>query len=119
MRQAFAHQAVIAMGPDADIRAPGAAVTAALCGHWEHEPPCPLAPHRCDAVRTGAEVHLEIVFAAEPVTESTVRERIDGALAGGRLRGPDGRTASWQLLSSAPRQVLAQERGLAERLASG
>jgi hypothetical protein len=33
------------MEPDADMRAPGAAVTVALCGHWDHEPPCPLAPH--------------------------------------------------------------------------
>ena len=33
------------MEPDADVQAPGAAVTVALCGHWEHEPPGPLAPH--------------------------------------------------------------------------
>ena len=32
------------MEPDADVRAPGAAVTVVLCGHWDHEPPCPLAP---------------------------------------------------------------------------
>src|SRR5215207_9908722 len=43
MRQSFAHEAVLALGDEADERAPGAAVTVALCGHWEHEPPCSLA----------------------------------------------------------------------------
>jgi hypothetical protein len=38
MRQAFAHEAVLVMEPDADVRAPGAAVAVALCGHWDHEP---------------------------------------------------------------------------------
>jgi len=23
----------------------GGAITIALCGHWDHTPPCPLAPH--------------------------------------------------------------------------
>jgi hypothetical protein len=36
MREAFAHEAVLVMEPDADMRAPGAAITVALCGHWDH-----------------------------------------------------------------------------------
>jgi len=43
MRQAFAHEAILVVQPQADLRAPGAAITVALCGHWEHQPPCPLA----------------------------------------------------------------------------
>jgi hypothetical protein len=42
---------VLALPPGADERAPGAAVTVAPCGHWEHEPPCPLAPHHVRAAR--------------------------------------------------------------------
>ena len=37
------------MPAPADDGAPGAAVTVALCGHWEHPPPCPLAPHHTRA----------------------------------------------------------------------
>jgi hypothetical protein len=70
MRQAFAQEAVLLMEPHADVRAPGAAVTVALCGHWEHEPPCPLAPHW---VRSGenddGELRVRILFAAEPDRE--------------------------------------------------
>jgi hypothetical protein len=41
MRQPFAHDAVLAMPAGGDLGAPGAAITVALCGHWEHAPPCP------------------------------------------------------------------------------
>ena len=37
MRDTFAHDAVLALAPGADERAPGAAITVALCGHWDHE----------------------------------------------------------------------------------
>ena len=33
--------------------APGGAITVALCGSWDHEPPCPLAPHHTRAHRSG------------------------------------------------------------------
>ncbi len=37
MRTAFAHDAMVSMELDADTRAPGAAVTVALCGSWKHD----------------------------------------------------------------------------------
>ena len=43
-RTAYAHDAVVILDPGGDSRAPGGAITVALCGHWDHEPPCPLAP---------------------------------------------------------------------------
>ncbi len=70
MREAFAHEAVLVMEPDANVRAPGAAVTVALCGHWVHEPPCPLAPHHVGAEEHDGELRVRIVFAAEPDAES-------------------------------------------------
>lgn len=79
MSQAFAHEAALVMAPDGDIGAPGAAVTVALCGHWDHEPPCPLAPHHTQADRIGDRVHLRTVFAVEPGGEDEVRQRIDAA----------------------------------------
>jgi hypothetical protein len=118
MRQAFAHEAILDLAPDADPRAPGAAITVALCGHWEHQPPCPLAPHHTEADRVGDEVRLRVLFAAEPELEGTVRERIDAALADGQLSGPDG-VNEWRLRASRPAEVSAEERDHANRLVHG
>ncbi len=93
------------MPPDSDIRAPGGAITVALCGHWEHEPPCPLAAHFTGTDRVGDEVHLRILFATEPDNETLVRERIEHALADG-----------WPVRSSGPSEVTAAETDHAERL---
>jgi hypothetical protein len=115
MRQAFAHEAVLVMEPDADVRAPGAAVTVALCGHWDHEPPCPLAPHRVDADEDGGELRVRILFAAEPDTEPEVRHLIELALSG-QLKFPDGFTTPWRLRRSWPSDVSAEETDHAEHL---
>ena len=104
MRHAFAHDAVIALAPDADIAAPGGAVTAELCGHWEHPPPCPLAPHHTAAQRRGEQVHLRILFATEPEREAEVRTRIGRALA------------AWDVHSSAAGAVRPDEQAHAGRL---
>ena len=104
MRQPFAHDAVIALAPDADIAAPGGAVTAELCGHWEHPPPCPLAPHHTAAQRRGDQVHLRILFATEPKREAEVRARIGRALA------------AWEVRSSAVGAVRQEEQAHAGRL---
>jgi hypothetical protein len=106
-RTPFAHDAVLAMGPTEDDRAPGGALTVALCGSREHEPPCPLAPHHTRAERNGDEVRLRILFAAEADDEPRVRALIDDSLAGG------GR---WRLLESAASAVRPAEREHAARL---
>jgi hypothetical protein len=116
-RSAFAHDAVVVLDPDGDDRAPGGAITVALCGSWSHEPPCPLAPHHTDVQRTGQEATLRVLFAAEPEDEARVRELIDAALTRGEGEDPDGVRTSWRLLSSAPSPVQREERDHAERLA--
>ncbi len=104
MRQPFAHDAVITLAPDADIAAPGGAVTAELCGHWQHPPTCPLAPHHTAAQRRGAQVHLRILFAPEPEREAEVRTRIGRALA------------AWEVRTSAAGAVRQEEQAHAGRL---
>ncbi|MFI9766181.1 hypothetical protein ACIHJG_04860 [Streptomyces sp. NPDC052415] len=116
MRQAFVHEAVVGMAPDGDAGAPGAAITVALCGHWEHEPPCLLAPHHTTAERVGGEVRLRVLFAAEPAAEAEVRGRIEAGLARGCLDGPDGVTTRWRLKVAGPGVVREDEAGHAERL---
>ncbi|MGH4026379.1 MAG: hypothetical protein ACRDRV_17530 [Pseudonocardiaceae bacterium] len=116
MRKVFAHDAVLAMEPGADLRAPGAAITVALCGHWEHEPPCPLAPHHSHAERVGDEVRIRTVFTTAPEREREVRGLIDRALLDGRLRGPEGTTTTWQLRSSRPGVVPTPEQDHPQQL---
>jgi hypothetical protein len=116
MRQVYAHDAVVRMVPADDPDAIGAAVTVALCGHWEHDPPCPLAPHATRAERHGGQVRVRTLFATEPNHEIEVRRRIDDALVGGTQRAPTGETSSWQYLSSGPGVVRETERDHGERL---
>ena len=103
------------MEPHADVQAPGAAVTVALCGHWEHEPPCPLAPHWVGAEEYDGELRVRVLFAAEPDTEAQVRQLIELAMSG-QLEFPDGFTTPWRLRASRSAEVSAEEIELAERL---
>ena len=119
VRRSYAHDAVIELEPGGDERAPGAAITVALCGHWDHEPPCPLSPHHTAARRDGDRVELRMLFAVEPEREELVRERIGEALAGGELAGPDGQTTRWRLVSSAAGSVRPEEADHAGRLMKG
>lgn len=116
VRQAFAHEAVLLMEPDADVQAPGAAITAALCGHWDHQPPCPLAAHHNQAERVGDQVHLRTLFATDPDAEPLVRQRIDRALSAGHFDGPDLVVTRWHLDTSRASEVTAEEADHADRL---
>jgi hypothetical protein len=99
-RVAYAHDAVVILDPGGDSRAPGGAITVALCGHWDHEPPCPLAPHHTDATPAGDNtVRLHVEFEAEPQDEARVRALIRQALSSGTLTGPDGRVTTWTVRS--------------------
>jgi hypothetical protein len=124
MRQPFVHTALLAMDPDADDRAPGGAITVALCGPPEHEPPCPLAAHHTAADRVAGldgapQLRLRVLFAAEAGDETTVRERIDAALIAGELDGPDGATTRWRLLIAGPGTIGPHEQAHARRLTQG
>jgi hypothetical protein len=68
MRQAFAHEATLMIAPNGDdgaAGAAGAAITVALCGHWEHAPRCPMAPHHTSAERSGDELYVRTLFVVE------------------------------------------------------
>ena len=116
-RAAYAHDAVVILDAGGDSRAPGGAITVALCGHWDHEPPCPLAPHHTDAVPADdGTVRLRVLFASDD--EARVRSLIGQALSSGRLTGPDGRVTTWTLRSSTAGTVRPDEADHAARLAS-
>jgi hypothetical protein len=118
MREVFAHDAVLAMASQEDLRAPGGAITVALCGSWEHEPPCPLAPHHTAAEREGDSVRLRVLFAAEPADEPDVRQRIAETLAAAHLVTPGGDVARWRVISEGRGQVRPDEAEHGGRLAA-
>ena len=116
-RRSYAHRAVLALAGGADRRAPGGAVTTALCGSWEHPPPCPLAPHHTGVAGADDALDVRVVFAAAPDDEADVRRRIEAALAAGEAPRPDGTVVRWRLLEAAADAVRDDERELAARLA--
>lgn len=116
MRIAFVHEASVELDRDADERAPGAAVTVGLCGHWEHAAPCRW-PHRNSVERSGQMLVLRVLFVADPDEEQDVRQRIERALLSGVLEGPTG-TSRWATLRAGPSVLRPDEEGLAAKLAS-
>ena len=87
----------IHLAPEADGRAPGGAVTVALCGHWDHKPPCRW-PHYSTIHSEGGGVHRIVVEFDAPDDEvEEVRNRIQAGLRTGRLTGPDGILSVWRV----------------------
>ncbi len=106
-REAFVHESDLRLEDGTDPAAPGAAVTAALCGHWEHEGPCRW-PHN-NAVRPGnGQTTFRTLFIARRAEEDDVRARIERALRS---------APAWSVLRSGPRPVAPPEQPLADRLA--
>lgn len=101
--------AELELAPGTDPAAVGAAVTVALCGHWEHPPPC-YWPHNNAIDADAHPVAFRTVFAAPDDETPTVRGLIEDA-----LRGADG----WRVLRLADREPGPDERELGERLATG
>ena len=114
MREAFAHDAVLEMTEGADERAPGGAVTVALCGAIDHEPPCPVAPHHTSMSGRGIRRRVRVLFATED--EPVVRRTIQAALGAGEFTAPDGSVSRWVLHSSTPGTVNDSERAHAAQL---
>ena len=117
MLRTTVHRAVLSLSPGADRRAPGGAVTVALCGSWEHAPPCPLAPHHTAVAGPDEAVDVRVVFATAPDDEAEVRRRIEAALSGSGTTGPDGTVSRWRLVETGPDELRDDERELAARLA--
>jgi hypothetical protein len=116
-RGSFVHEATLLLSADADHNAPGAAVTAQLCGHWEHEGVCRWPHHTAVDRRDGDELTLRIVVIADPADEDEVRERVRAGLRRDSLE-VGVRTTTWTVLADAPAALRAGELALAERLAS-
>lgn len=100
------HAAQLELGEGADPRAPGGAVTLALCGAWEHPPPCRW-PHNNAIDEAAVPALFRTVFVAMPDDEARVRALIVRA-----LRASD----QWILLDEGPVAVGDGDRELADFL---
>ncbi len=109
VRLAYAHDAVVVMEPGGSRNAPGGAIARALCGSWDHPPPCPLAPHHVAHHVVGDEVVLRVLFATEAADEPRVRSLIGAALTAGELTGPDGLVSTWRLKTTAASNIRSSE----------
>jgi hypothetical protein len=120
VRETHAHEARLELDPDGDERAPGAAVTVALCGHWDHDPPCPV-PHRSDVVaRDGDRLTVRVLFACPPSDTDGVRAAVTAALTAGELPVPTpdgGAPTRWRVIDHQPTALTEGELPLAARLA--
>jgi hypothetical protein len=105
--EAFVHDAELILDEDVDPAQVGAVVTAELCGSWDHEGPCRW-PHNNDVDSKVTTARFRTVFLADAADEREIRARIDFA-----LRDSKG----WVVLSARPRELTADERPLAARLA--
>jgi hypothetical protein len=108
-REAFVQEAEVLLADDTDPHAPGAAVTVALCGYWEHEGPCRWPHDNAITADGGGTARFRTLFVADGAEEQAVRDLIVGALAD---------APGWTVTSSAARPLAASEHDLAQLLLS-
>jgi len=106
-RRAYVYEAELDLAPGADPRAPGGAVTVALCGHWDHDGACRW-PHHSEIDTDAAPGRLRTVFACAPDEVDDVHRAIDAA-----VRGAD----DWSVRASERRDPRGDEVALGTRLA--
>lgn len=114
-RRTFVHEATLEPAAESNLDAIGAAVTAGLCGHWQHEPPCRWPHNNAVEPAEPGRARFRTVFVAAAEDEVEVRARIDGALRRGELTSDEG-SATWRVVRSGPRDATSAEVDLGDRL---
>jgi hypothetical protein len=104
----FVHGAALRLRPGVDPAAPGGSVTTALCGSWDHTPPCRW-PHNNEITTSPDSSSFRTLFVAAPDDEIEIRERIEAALRS---------STDWEVLSITPRDLTDSEKALGSRLKS-
>jgi hypothetical protein len=98
-----------------DPAAIGAAITVALCGHWEHGGPCRWPNHTAVEETGAGRATIRTVATAQPVDQAAVEAAIRRALAGGSL--PDRAGATWVLIDARRVPLRGDEVDLVARIA--
>lgn len=92
----FTHWATVEV-VNGDTRAIGAAVTVALCGHWDHAGSCRW-PHLTTLEAVGPMFAVTVAYTCADEERSHVESLIADAIASGTLRGPDGKFTNWKVV---------------------
>jgi hypothetical protein len=100
------YEAELTLAPGADPRAPGGAVTRALCGHWHHEGPCRW-PHNSEILTDAPRARFRTVFVCGDDEVDAVQAAIDGAVRSAE---------DWAMIASTRRDPVGDEVALGERL---
>jgi hypothetical protein len=108
-RSPYVLEAALTLTAGVDPAAVGAAVTTALCGHWEHEGGCRW-PHNNEISADGenGRASFRTVFLAPQPEEADVRTRIERALHDG---------PGWSVETTRARELRQDEAALAVRMA--
>src|SRR5215203_5260841 len=77
--EAFVVGALLNLDAGSNPAAVGAAVTTALCGHYEHEGPCRW-PHNNAIDSSGAPARFRTLYVADPAEAELVESRVRAAL---------------------------------------
>ena len=104
-REAIAVEVELELRAGTDTRAPGGAVTAELCGHWEHDGPCRW-PHNSQIDTNAHPARLRTIVVVSDVDRVDVLQRIEAALR---------RDDRWTLARISVRSTADDEQGLADR----
>jgi hypothetical protein len=104
--RAYVHEVYLWLEEGVDERAPGGAVTIALCGSYEHQGTCRW-PHNNSIHREEARARLRTVFIAPVSEEDAVRKRITTSL----WQGSD-----WAVLEESASLPTRGEQALVDRL---
>jgi hypothetical protein len=105
--RAIAIEAALELEPGTDTRAPGGAVTVALCGHWEHDGPCRW-PHNNRLDPSTAPARLRTVAIVDDETAAEVVTRVESGLR---------QDPRWTVVRYGVTGLVPGELALAERLA--
>lgn len=114
MRDVFAHEARLELAPGGDQGAPGAAVTVALCGDWEHQGPCRWPHHTSVGSDEAGALIVRTVFVSEVAEEPTIRHAIRSAYRRGSLDGPKG-VSRWTVVREGPSSPDGGEQAIGAR----
>ena len=107
-RRAIGVDVVLHLAPDADPRAPGGAVTVALCGHWEHEGACRW-PHNSRIDDSADPARLRTVAIVDDESRAEVLQRMETALRA---------DARWTVSDFRAGDITDDERALADRMSA-
>jgi hypothetical protein len=96
-RVPFSHRCEyrIRLEPGSDDRAPGGAVTVALCGHWDHDGRCRWPHLSTITPDIDGYQRLVVEFDAPENEVVKIKALIDPAVTHGELTGPDGLVSIW------------------------